>query len=474
MDHRSTSNTRHFQGLAALAFSLVMLVPSIAKADHDMSGRWLVVAIQNGNQVIESSRWDVVQSGSDIELWIGSTHYYDGIIDTDTGDFEFFMTNDHFCGPNTLTGNVAVDGRTLTGIREMSFYGGNCHPTLGCNVYCVSGVLTLDGSRCGNQELDDGEDCDDGNREDGDCCSSSCLLDPAGTACATDHDLCTDDVCDGSGACEHPFNTAPCADGEGCGTGNCSAGACQITAPEPLGTACDADSSLCTSDECDGAGACGHPALPQGTDCDTDDYECTSAACDASGQCIVDDVSACAPCGVCGGEQGCVRDVGDTCDNNLRVSIDLRLGEPESRRLSIKMKDQFLPGDLGDPMTSTEYTVCLYENDLSGWDRVIGQVVVPPGGTCEGEACWTERPNGFRYKDETLASDGIKSMKLVDFRSITLKGEGSGLDLPAALSPEAYSIYPKIIADDGVDRKCWYHDVFTRRLGSEIYSGRYN
>ncbi|MFN2427270.1 MAG: hypothetical protein ABR587_12575 [Candidatus Binatia bacterium] len=430
--------------------------------------------MQNGSQVIGNSQWNIVQTGGDIELWVDSIFCCNGAIDTDSGDFEFFLTNNHPCGPNTVGGNVAADGLTFTGIQEISFYGGSCHPTLGCNPECVSGVLTLDGSRCGNQQQDDGEDCDDGNRQGGDCCSASCTLDTVGTACATDYNLCTDDVCDGTGLCEHPFNAVPCADDEGCGTGNCADGACQITAPESVGTPCNADSNLCTSDECDGAGACAHPPLPQGTDCDFDDYECTSAACNGSGQCILDEASACAPCGTCGGEQGCVRDVEDTCDNTVRISIDLRLGEPERQRLKIKMKDQFFPSDLGDPATSTEYTVCLYENDRSGEDRVIGRVVVPPGGACDGEACWTERPNGFRYKDETLANDGIESMKLVDFKSITIMGEGSGLGLPAALSPETHSIYPKIISDDGVDRTCWYHDVFTRRSGPEVYRGRYN
>jgi cysteine-rich repeat protein len=46
-----------------------------------------------------------------------------------------------------------------------------------------------------------GETCDDGNTADGDCCSSSCQLEAAGTSCS-DGNACTQaDTCDGAGHC---------------------------------------------------------------------------------------------------------------------------------------------------------------------------------------------------------------------------------------------------------------------------------
>jgi cysteine-rich repeat protein len=56
---------------------------------------------------------------------------------------------------------------------------------------------------CGNFVVEAGETCDDGNRQDGDCCSSTCVSDPAGTACPGNGDLCTPGVCDGGGFCLH-------------------------------------------------------------------------------------------------------------------------------------------------------------------------------------------------------------------------------------------------------------------------------
>src|SRR5690606_39082877 len=48
---------------------------------------------------------------------------------------------------------------------------------------------------CGNGDLDPEEECDDGNTASGDCCSSSCTLDPVGTACGPTF-ACSGFVCD--------------------------------------------------------------------------------------------------------------------------------------------------------------------------------------------------------------------------------------------------------------------------------------
>jgi CSLREA domain-containing protein len=56
---------------------------------------------------------------------------------------------------------------------------------------------------CGDGLLQKGEQCDDGGTADGDCCSSTCQYDAPGSACTSDGDTCTDDVCDATGACTH-------------------------------------------------------------------------------------------------------------------------------------------------------------------------------------------------------------------------------------------------------------------------------
>ncbi len=52
---------------------------------------------------------------------------------------------------------------------------------------------------CGNWVIENGEECDDGNTADGDCCSSQCLLEPDDGPCDTG-DICTWGYC-GGGEC---------------------------------------------------------------------------------------------------------------------------------------------------------------------------------------------------------------------------------------------------------------------------------
>jgi cysteine-rich repeat protein len=76
------------------------------------------------------------------------------------------------------------------------------------------------GGACTNQDYCDGT---------GGCTDNG--YQAAGTPCPSDGNVCTDDQCDGTGACIHPDNTAPCDDGnpctapDTCGGGQCLSGA---------------------------------------------------------------------------------------------------------------------------------------------------------------------------------------------------------------------------------------------------------
>jgi cysteine-rich repeat protein len=87
---------------------------------------------------------------------------------------------------------------------------------------------------CGNGHLDPDEGCDDGNSDDGDCCSSRCQFEPRGSPCLDDGDVCTTDACNGAGGCTHLNNHAPCADAAFCTVGDfCNGGACISGTPSP-------------------------------------------------------------------------------------------------------------------------------------------------------------------------------------------------------------------------------------------------
>jgi hypothetical protein len=86
--------------------------------------------------------------------------------------------------------------------------------------------------------------------------------------------------------------------------------------------------------------------------------------------------------------------------------------------------------ELGDPVTSDAYALCLYEDATL---RATFQV--PPGGTCQGKPCWRASSSRFQYADRDGAADGITKLALragSDGRaSIQAKGRGLALPMPA-------------------------------------------
>src|SRR5207249_9413289 len=100
------------------------------------------------------------------------------------------------------------------------FSGGRCPVATGC---CVGA------SCCGNGVVSAPEECDDGNGRDGDCCSSTCRLEPAGSPC-DDGNVCTAETgCDSAGTCQRVNVTGPC--GTTCFPGTCTGGQCVFVTP---------------------------------------------------------------------------------------------------------------------------------------------------------------------------------------------------------------------------------------------------
>jgi cysteine-rich repeat protein len=424
-----------------LFFPLAVLPVASARADYDMSGKWLVVV--SGL----TSHWEVTQSPG--TLSVDRSDYpppgtVPGTIDDGTGAFELAMPQPFpSCGTNTLNGNVAADGKSFLATEVVHTY--ILGFPIGTPGHCETATNTLNGTRCGNELLDAGEECDDGNPYTGDCCSPSCTLDAAGTGCTTDNDVCTDDVCDGAGLCQHVDNTAPCQDQHGCGSGNCAGGACVFSAPAPSGTSCDLDGSVCTPDSCDGAGSCAAaPAID------------------------------CAPCGYCDAFAGCVGDGGVGCDGAVfGITESLRADDANGKRLRVTFSDVFSAPNLGDPTSATEYTLCLYERPEIGPDTILSTIVIPAGGTCGDGDCWKVRGDAFLYRDRTAGADGISSMR-VDPYQIKIVGKRAPLPLPAQFPANPVTISPKLIASDGVTSYCWYHTI-KRDLQTPIrFKGHYS
>jgi cysteine-rich repeat protein len=121
--------------------------------------------------------------------------------------------------------NATVTGRTLAQTAAVTMDGGNT----------VSGCVGGGGAVCGNDIIESGETCDDGNTASGDGCSSSCAVE-AGYQCVGEPSVCTplcgDGLIRGSETCDDG-NTAS---GDGCSS-NCAVEA---------GYECVGEPSVCT------------------------------------------------------------------------------------------------------------------------------------------------------------------------------------------------------------------------------------
>lgn len=198
-----------------------------------------------------------------------------------------------FCGTPQAANVSALQVLALCWLGDAfaGSYSADCYP--GGAYYqsqlAANRVRTLpDPGSCGNGVVNAGEQCDDGNETNGDCCSGICQFEPVGALCAPDGNPCTNDVCNGGGSCG-VVNTAPCDDGvfcngaDTCGGGSCSHHAgdpcaggmeCATTCNQatddcrdPAGVACGPDGNPCTVDACTGTGTCGHTAGHAGAEC---------------------------------------------------------------------------------------------------------------------------------------------------------------------------------------------------------------
>jgi hypothetical protein len=108
-------------------------------------------------------------------------------------------------------------------------------------------AAAIAGACCGDGEVGTGEDCDDGNQDDSDCCTTSCRFAPSDTVCRPS-----------AGTCDEP---------ETC-TG--SSGICPADVFKPASTMCRAVAGDCdVAESCTGSSAT----------CPTDAFKSTSTIC---------------------------------------------------------------------------------------------------------------------------------------------------------------------------------------------------
>ena len=146
-------------------------------------------------------------------------------------------------------------------------------------------------SACGNNHLDPGEQCDDGNTTDGDGCQHNCVLtcaNPVTDCTASAAPKCNKWACDGSHKCnvvvDSSQNNQSCGGGvQVCKDGACGA-LCGNGQPDP-GEECD-DGNKVSGDGCENNCLFSCHAATASTDCSGAPATCNKWACDGSNKCI--------------------------------------------------------------------------------------------------------------------------------------------------------------------------------------------
>src|SRR5436309_4065137 len=192
------------------------------------------------------------------------------------------------------------------------------------NLWSVQGKKA---SVCGNGVVEPGEQCDDGNTLDGDCCSSTCQFDPAGAPCTGTNVCLTATTCDGAGVCGGGTPTpGACNDGNPCTTADTCAGGVCVGGPA---LNCD-DGNVCTTDSCNPATGCVN--TPNTAPCD-DGNACTTRDTCAGGACVGGPAANCNDANVCTTDScnpatGCVHTANTaSCDDgNVCTTADTCAG----------------------------------------------------------------------------------------------------------------------------------------------------
>jgi hypothetical protein len=282
-------------------------------------------------------------------------------------------------------------------------------------LFCTQTDTCSGGSCVGNGDpCSGGTECNDACNEAADDCA-----DASGTACTSDGNGCTDDKCDGSGGCAHSNNTAPCDDGVACTTvDTCAGGTCFGSLPPQ----CD-DSNPCTIDSCDDEAGCVNAEEPT-----------------------------------------------DGCLGALRGQFQVKdKADDRKDKLQWKWKrgDATSLDDFGDPVQSTAYTLCVYD-ESAGQSSLVTRLTVEPS------ASWTPAgKKGKKYKDKTGLFDGVQRGKLKSGATgksqAQVKGKGANLPMPVPVGGGKYfnvddAVTVQLLNTEGV---CWTTKFLTPKKNTE-------
>jgi cysteine-rich repeat protein len=372
-------NGGYFQGaIDELRISNVARSPDWMRAQYlSMSGAFTTIGPEQGSGVLtattsvniypETKNLSFATNPTGLQLTVGS--------DTKTTPFtETVITNS--------TNSLSVQSpQQLGGVDQLfaswSDGGAQSHEIVATPSF--PGVTaTFVSALCGNGVLDAGEECDDHNTANGDCCSALCHFEATGSTCndgnacttgdscsagtcsggtavvCNDSNACTADTCSPATGCVYdpaPLNGTSCSDGNACTLADtCNAGTCAGG-----GTVVCNDSNGCTLDTCNPASGCVfNPAPLDGT------------TCNDSQICTIGDVCS---AGVCAGSPAPDGDVDGRCNANDNCPYVANPGQQDSGGITLLIPDGIGDacqcGDLTGEGVVDEGDVLAYRNHLA-------------------------------------------------------------------------------------------------------------
>ncbi|MEO6026651.1 MAG: hypothetical protein ABIR79_07290 [Candidatus Binatia bacterium] len=112
-------------------------------------------------------------------------------------------------------------------------------------------------------------------------------------------------------------------------------------------------------------------------------------------------------------------------------------------------------GDFGDPLTTTSYALCVYDETAAGQALVLSADIAA-SGLCAGRSCWQENTRGFRYTNREGTAGGVTSLTLKagdeGKAQIALKGLGTALAMPTLPFTQDPRVTVQLKNDLGL---CW-------------------
>ncbi len=404
-----------FGGVAlALVLAASSVWPQPTSAAVDLDGLWRVgvFVTQSSLTFTDVCALTIVQSGTTLSIsgpceGLANPVAVTGTIDPSTGALTA-------SGSAGICPAIAIDA---AGVADSKSFAGR----FSCQQLQATGGVN--GSRCGNGQVDPGETCDDGNVVDGDCCSARCRLSADGALCTDDGNPCTRDRCNGVGQCQHVVLTGRCSDGNSC-------------------TASDA----CVDGQCIGT------LLPDDTPC-TDGTACTTGETCSGGVCTAQPV-VCPACLSCNPTLGCVPTIDTSCKQPGAHSILLKSAGTQAVIWTWEQGDAVEVRELGDPIATTDYDLCIYDGNVDqiGSPGLLLSARAPAGND------WYRKATGFGYSSRDLTPDGLRTIRLkagaAGRSKVLVTGRGPNLTLPP-LQSIAMPVTVQLKSRDGASAHCW-------------------